>query len=86
MEESSDCVLVAGAGIGPQARPLIDLPRGWKRGATADREPSGPWRFGRVTLRVDATHPTTLPMAQGASRGAPSPPWPGSPSASPPTP
>ena len=53
-------------GICPQARQLIDLPRTWKRWATADREPIGRWSFGRVTLLGDAAHPTTQYMAQGA--------------------
>ncbi|MFZ2296110.1 MAG: 3-hydroxybenzoate 6-monooxygenase, partial [Polaromonas sp.] len=37
-------------GICPQARQLIDLPKIWKRWATADREHIGQWSFGRVTL------------------------------------
>lgn len=53
-------------GICPKARQLIDLPRSWKRWATADREPIGRWSFGRVTLLGDAAHPTTQYMAQGA--------------------
>ncbi|MGE0115859.1 MAG: 3-hydroxybenzoate 6-monooxygenase [Steroidobacteraceae bacterium] len=53
-------------GICPRARQLIDLPRSWKRWATADRDPIGQWSFGRVTLLGDAAHPTTQYMAQGA--------------------
>jgi len=53
-------------GICPKARQLIELPKSWKRWATADREPIGQWRFGRVTLLGDAAHPTTQYMAQGA--------------------
>jgi 2-polyprenyl-6-methoxyphenol hydroxylase-like FAD-dependent oxidoreductase len=53
-------------GICPRARQLIDLPKSWKRWATADREPIGQWTFGRVTLLGDAAHPTTQYMAQGA--------------------
>ena len=53
-------------GIVPIARQLIDLPRSWKRWATADRDPVGRWTFGRVTLLGDAAHPTTQYMAQGA--------------------
>ncbi|MDP3672141.1 MAG: 3-hydroxybenzoate 6-monooxygenase [Telluria sp.] len=53
-------------GICPMARQLIDLPKSWKRWATADREPIGQWSFGRVTLLGDAAHPTTQYMAQGA--------------------
>jgi 2-polyprenyl-6-methoxyphenol hydroxylase-like FAD-dependent oxidoreductase len=50
----------------PKARQLIDLPKSWKRWATADREPIGQWSFGRATLLGDAAHPTTQYMAQGA--------------------
>jgi len=53
-------------GICPQARQLIDLPKSWKRWATADRDPIGQWSFGRVTLLGDAAHPTTQYLAQGA--------------------
>jgi salicylate hydroxylase len=52
--------------ICPTARQLIDLPKSWRRWATADREPIGQWSFGRVTLLGDAAHPTTQYMAQGA--------------------
>jgi 3-hydroxybenzoate 6-monooxygenase len=52
--------------ICPKARQLIELPRSWKRWATADREPIGTWVFGRATLLGDAAHPTTQYMAQGA--------------------
>jgi 2-polyprenyl-6-methoxyphenol hydroxylase-like FAD-dependent oxidoreductase len=52
--------------ICPKARQLIDLPKQWKRWATADREPIGRWSFGRATLLGDAAHPTTQYMAQGA--------------------
>ena len=50
----------------PKARQLIDLPKSWKRWATADREPIGRWTYGRVTLLGDAAHPTTQYMAPGA--------------------
>ena len=53
-------------GICPKARQLIDLPKSWKRWATADREPIDNWVFGRGTLLGDAAHPTTQYMAQGA--------------------
>ncbi len=52
--------------ICPKARQLIELPKTWKRWATADREPIGQWSFGRVTILGDAAHPTTQYMAQGA--------------------
>ncbi|MDI9332012.1 MAG: 3-hydroxybenzoate 6-monooxygenase [Alphaproteobacteria bacterium] len=53
-------------GICPKARQLIDLPKSWRRWATADRDPIGQWTYGRVTLLGDAAHPTTQYMAQGA--------------------
>lgn len=53
-------------GICPKARQLIELPKTWKRWATADREPIPQWSFGRVTILGDAAHPTTQYMAQGA--------------------
>ena len=53
-------------GICPKARQLIDLPKTWRRWATADRDPIGQWTYGRVTLLGDAAHPTTQYMAQGA--------------------
>ena len=53
-------------GICPKARQLIELPKTWKRWATADREPIGNWVFGRATILGDAAHPTTQYMAQGA--------------------
>jgi salicylate hydroxylase len=53
-------------GISPRPRQLIDLPKSWKRWATADKEPIGTWVFGRATLLGDAAHPTTQYMAQGA--------------------
>ena len=52
-------------GICPRAHQLIDLPKNWKRWATADRDPIGQWNFGRVTLLGDAAHPTLQYMAQG---------------------
>jgi 2-polyprenyl-6-methoxyphenol hydroxylase-like FAD-dependent oxidoreductase len=53
-------------GICPRARQLIDLPKDWKRWATADREPIGQWTFGRVTLLGDSAHATLQYLAQGA--------------------
>ena len=50
----------------PRARQLIDLPKSWKRWATADRDPIAQWTYGRTTLLGDAAHPTTQYMAQGA--------------------
>jgi len=53
-------------GICAKARQLIELPKDWKRWATADREPIGQWTFGRVTLLGDAAHATLQYLAQGA--------------------
>ncbi len=53
-------------GICPRARQLIDLPKDWKRWATADREPIAQWAFGRAVLLGDAAHPTLQYLAQGA--------------------
>jgi 3-hydroxybenzoate 6-monooxygenase len=53
-------------GICPRARQLIDLPKSWKRWATADRDPIGRWTFGRATLLGDAAHATLQYLAQGA--------------------
>ncbi len=53
-------------GICPKARQLIELPKAWKRWATADREPIDTWVFGKVTILGDAAHPTTQYLAQGA--------------------
>ena len=50
----------------PRAHQLIDLPKSWKRWATADRDPIGQWSFGRATLLGDAAHPTLQYIAQGA--------------------
>jgi salicylate hydroxylase len=53
-------------GICAKARQLIDLPKDWKRWATADREPIVQWTFGRATLLGDAAHATLQYLAQGA--------------------
>jgi len=50
----------------PQPRQLIDLPRSWRRWATADREPIATWSHGRATLLGDAAHPMLQYIAQGA--------------------
>lgn len=63
---SKEEVLSYFQGICPKARQLIELPKSWRRWATADREPIDTWTFGRVTLLGDAAHPTTQYMAQGA--------------------
>jgi len=52
--------------IAAKPRQLIELPKTWKRWATADREPIANWVFGRATILGDAAHPTTQYMAQGA--------------------
>jgi 2-polyprenyl-6-methoxyphenol hydroxylase-like FAD-dependent oxidoreductase len=53
-------------GIGPRPRRLLDLPKSWRRWATADREPIDRWSFGRATLLGDAAHPMMQYLAQGA--------------------
>ncbi len=63
---SKEEVLSYFEGICPKARQLIELPKSWRRWATADREPIDQWSYGRVTLLGDAAHPTTQYMAQGA--------------------
>jgi 3-hydroxybenzoate 6-monooxygenase len=65
-EGSRDEVQSYFEGICAKARQLIDLPKDWKRWATADREPIGQWTFGRATLLGDAAHPTLQYLAQGA--------------------
>jgi len=47
-------------------RRLIDLPKSWKRWATADREPIAQWTYGRATLLGDAAHALLQYLAQGA--------------------
>jgi salicylate hydroxylase len=56
-------------GICPRARQLIDLPKDWKRWATADRDPIAQWTFGRATLLGDAAHPTLQVPRAGRLHG-----------------
>ena len=65
-EGSRDEVLSYFEGIGARARRLLDLPKSWKRWATADREPTATWSHGRSTLLGDAAHPLLQYLAQGA--------------------
>ncbi len=65
-EGSRDEVLSYFGGICPRARQLIELPKDWKRWATADREPIVQWVYGRAALLGDAAHPTLQYLAQGA--------------------
>lgn len=65
-EGSRDEVMSYFGGICARARQLIELPKDWKRWATADREPIAQWTFGRATLLGDAAHPTLQYLAQGA--------------------
>ena len=65
-EGSREEVLGYFEGICPKARQLIELPKDWKRWATADRDPIGQWVFGRAALLGDAAHATLQYMAQGA--------------------
>jgi 3-hydroxybenzoate 6-monooxygenase len=65
-EGSRSEVLSYFQGICPKARQLIELPKDWKRWATADREPIAQWVFGQVALLGDAAHPMLQYLAQGA--------------------
>ncbi|RZI69318.1 MAG: 3-hydroxybenzoate 6-monooxygenase [Variovorax sp.] len=65
-EGSREEVLSYFDGVCARARQLIELPKSWKRWATADREPIGQWIFGRAALLGDAAHPTLQYLAQGA--------------------
>ena len=65
-EGSGEEVKSSFEGICPRARQLIELPKSWKRWATADRDPIAQWTFGRATLLGDAAHPTLQYLAQGA--------------------
>ncbi|RYY67567.1 MAG: 3-hydroxybenzoate 6-monooxygenase, partial [Comamonadaceae bacterium] len=65
-EGSREEVLSYFDGICARARQLIELPKDWKRWATADREPIGQWVYGRAVLLGDAAHPTLQYLAQGA--------------------
>ena len=53
-------------GIAARPRRLLELPRSWKRWATADRTPIATWTHGRSTLLGDAAHPLLQYLAQGA--------------------
>jgi 2-polyprenyl-6-methoxyphenol hydroxylase-like FAD-dependent oxidoreductase len=52
-------------GIGARPRQLIELPKSWRRWATADKDPIATWVFGRATILGDSAHPMTQYMAQG---------------------
>jgi salicylate hydroxylase len=65
-EGSRDEVLSYFEGIAARPRQLLELPKSWKRWATADREPIERWSEGRVTLLGDAAHPLLQYLAQGA--------------------
>jgi 3-hydroxybenzoate 6-monooxygenase len=65
-EGSREEVLSYFDGIGKRPRQLLDLPKSWKRWATADREPIAKWSHGAVTLLGDAAHPMMQYLAQGA--------------------
>lgn len=53
-------------GISAVPRQLLQLPKSWKRWATADRDPIARWTYQRVTLLGDAAHPMLQYLAQGA--------------------
>ncbi|MFN0317222.1 MAG: 3-hydroxybenzoate 6-monooxygenase [Burkholderiales bacterium] len=63
---SRDEVLPYFQEIRARPRQLLDLPKSWKRWATADREPIAKWSYGLVTLLGDAAHPMLQYLAQGA--------------------
>lgn len=63
---SREEVLSYFGGILPRPRRLLDLPKSWRRWATADRDPIERWSFGRVALLGDAAHPMMQYLAQGA--------------------
>jgi salicylate hydroxylase len=65
-EGSREEVLSYFDGVCARARQLIELPKDWKRWATADRDPIAQWNHGRVTLLGDAAHATLQYLAQGA--------------------
>ena len=52
--------------ISPKPRQLLEKANVWQRWATADREPTEKWGYGRSTLLGDAAHPPLQYMAQGA--------------------
>ena len=59
-------VLAHFKGIHATPRQLLDLPKSWRRWATADREPIATWSHGLITLLGDAAHPMMQYLAQGA--------------------
>ena len=65
-EGSQAEVLSYFSGIAARPRRLLQLPKSWKRWATADRTPIAQWTHGRTTLLGDAAHPLLQYLAQGA--------------------
>ncbi len=63
---SKEEVLSYFQGIHARPRQLLDLPKSWRRWATADRDPIERWGEGPVTLLGDAAHPMMQYLAQGA--------------------
>lgn len=63
---SKEGVLSYFHGIHARPRQLLDLPKSWRRWATADRDPIEHWGEGPVTLLGDAAHPMMQYLAQGA--------------------
>ncbi len=53
-------------GVCPRARQMLNLPKTWRRWATADRNPLEKWGEGRVTMLGDAAHGMLQYLAQGA--------------------
>ena len=63
---SKEEVLSYFQGIHARPRQLLDLPKTWRRWATADRDPIEHWGEGPMTLLGDAAHPMMQYLAQGA--------------------
>ena len=63
---SKEEVLSYFQGIHARPRQLLDLPKSWRRWATADRDPIEHWGEGPMTLLGDAAHPMMQYLAQGA--------------------
>lgn len=63
---SKEEVLSYFQGIDAIPAKLLELPKNWRRWATADREPVDNWTKNRATILGDAAHPVAQYMAQGA--------------------
>jgi len=63
---SHDKVLAEFAGLGGEARRLLELGENWKEWVLCDRDPVTVWTDGRIALLGDAAHPMLQYAAQGA--------------------